>query len=259
MKNFDPRQNLRLRALSEKVFSRLGHNIYLILSIMSVMLVFSGLVVGLLGRGWGAAWFLVFLGLFLGFFPCLRFIMNLPLPDEEDFEEEEDEEPYPDRDILREKEEAKAAEERKALEREAMLAMEEIRRRVEARKREEALRKEEERILREAKAREMEKLMEEERRRQEKEKARRKQNEENSAKWEKGPKKTVYKSEYRKQQEKGYFDGVKSSEELKKRYKELTKSHHPDNGGDAETLLKIQTQYRELEKFFKSYEKHHRR
>ncbi len=40
-----------------------------------------------------------------------------------------------------------------------------------------------------------------------------------------------------------YFAGVKTVEELRKRYRELLKQHHPDNGGNEETMKEINTAY----------------
>lgn len=40
-----------------------------------------------------------------------------------------------------------------------------------------------------------------------------------------------------------YFTGIKTVEELRKRYKELLKHHHPDNGGDEETMKEINAEY----------------
>lgn len=40
-----------------------------------------------------------------------------------------------------------------------------------------------------------------------------------------------------------WFKDVSSIEELRKRYKELLKKHHPDNGGNEETMKEINRQY----------------
>ena len=40
-----------------------------------------------------------------------------------------------------------------------------------------------------------------------------------------------------------YFDNINSYEELKNTYKALLKEHHPDNGGDVETMKKINMEY----------------
>ena len=37
-----------------------------------------------------------------------------------------------------------------------------------------------------------------------------------------------------------YFAGVKTVEELRKRYRELLKQHHPDNGGNEEIIACLQ-------------------
>lgn len=43
-----------------------------------------------------------------------------------------------------------------------------------------------------------------------------------------------------------YFAGVETVEELRKRYKELLKKHHPDNGGNEETMKEINAKYDRL-------------
>lgn len=40
-----------------------------------------------------------------------------------------------------------------------------------------------------------------------------------------------------------YFTGTKTVEELRKRYRELLKKHHPDNSGNEETMKEINRQY----------------
>lgn len=40
-----------------------------------------------------------------------------------------------------------------------------------------------------------------------------------------------------------YFDGISTLEEAKKLYRELAKEHHPDRGGDTETMKAINAQY----------------
>ena len=40
-----------------------------------------------------------------------------------------------------------------------------------------------------------------------------------------------------------WFNGVKDIEALRKRYRELLKKHHPDNGGNEETMKEINRQY----------------
>lgn len=43
-----------------------------------------------------------------------------------------------------------------------------------------------------------------------------------------------------------YFTGCTTAEELKARYHELLKKHHPDNGGDAEECKKINAEFAEM-------------
>lgn len=40
-----------------------------------------------------------------------------------------------------------------------------------------------------------------------------------------------------------YFDGLKTESEIKARYKELAKKHHPDLGGCLETMKQINNEY----------------
>lgn len=43
-----------------------------------------------------------------------------------------------------------------------------------------------------------------------------------------------------------WFAGVTTNEELRKRYRELLKQFHPDNGGDEETMKAINIEYDKL-------------
>ena len=43
-----------------------------------------------------------------------------------------------------------------------------------------------------------------------------------------------------------WFTGVKTVEELRKRYRELLKKYHPDNGGDVSIMQEINSQYDHL-------------
>lgn len=43
-----------------------------------------------------------------------------------------------------------------------------------------------------------------------------------------------------------YFAGVKTVEELRKRYRELLKQNHPDNSGNEEIMKEINTEYDRL-------------
>ena len=40
-----------------------------------------------------------------------------------------------------------------------------------------------------------------------------------------------------------WFKGVKTVEELRKRYKELLRTHHPDNGGNVSDMQEINAEY----------------
>lgn len=254
------RKYKRLRILHKRVHRRLGDNLYLVMGIMSVLLVFSGLVIGLLGRGWAGAWFLVMLGLMTGFFPCLSILMESekkPVqkkPEPVVIQSDRVESPM-QRKRRREQDEAS----KKAIELEALIAREQIKKRDEQRRREAELLKQEERIRSEFRARERQRIIDEKRRQKQKEKERRENNERESAKWDKASASgnVIRPNASRKKKAPGYFEGVSSYSELKKRYKELMKKYHPDNGGNnPEIMLKIQKEYDEFERFFKSYEKH---
>jgi hypothetical protein len=53
-----------------------------------------------------------------------------------------------------------------------------------------------------------------------------------------------------------YFINCKTIDEVKKLYKELAMQHHPDRGGDTETMQEINNQYHSIinNPFFKFYE-----
>lgn len=42
-----------------------------------------------------------------------------------------------------------------------------------------------------------------------------------------------------------YFKNINSIEELKKLYRKLCQKNHPDNGGNVETMAKINNEYAE--------------
>ena len=48
-----------------------------------------------------------------------------------------------------------------------------------------------------------------------------------------------------------YFENINTLEELRKQYKELLKQHHPDNGGNLETMQEINAEYDRLFKILK--------
>jgi len=43
-----------------------------------------------------------------------------------------------------------------------------------------------------------------------------------------------------------YFKNPETLEELKKQYRELAQMHHPDNGGNAETMKQVNAEYSQL-------------
>lgn len=51
---------------------------------------------------------------------------------------------------------------------------------------------------------------------------------------------------------KNYFDGCKTLDDLKKRYRQLAKQYHPDLGGDGEIMKVINSQY---ERLFDAFQK----
>lgn len=272
------RKNKFLRRLNRGMKRRLGENIYMIIGIMAILLVFSGLVVGLLGRGWLGAWFLVLLGLILGFFPALSFIMTQNVVSSVKAEKEEAK-------LRREERKRQSSEEQKrqAVEFEAMLARARLKKEEQHKKEMEEVR---ERILadyqmrmaaKELKAKEEKRLEQERRNNEEKERMQRRKLEEERQRqkifqsyMENGGSEgtrfrstggNVYKKETVGMAKKGYFEGVTDSESLKRRYRELMKKYHPDNGqgeDNTEIIMVIQQEYKEFERFFKSYEKHKR-
>ncbi len=42
-----------------------------------------------------------------------------------------------------------------------------------------------------------------------------------------------------------FFEGLKTVEEIKTRYRDLAKQHHPDLGGDAHTMQNLNAQYQD--------------
>lgn len=48
-----------------------------------------------------------------------------------------------------------------------------------------------------------------------------------------------------------YFENINTLEELRKQYKELLKLHHPDNGGDLETMQAVNAEYDRMFKILK--------
>jgi len=260
-----------LNKLNSAVKGKVGENIYFILGVMSVLLVFCGLVIGLLGRGWFGAWTLVAIGLILGFFPVIDALIRMLERQQANIDADDVEmsqivqEALSHKRFSGEKKESviddirqRQEEEREAIALQALLAQERARRReAEKKKRQEeeekleqmrkAMKEEEERKRAEEKKKEEErirlkrKILEEERRKR----SRSTQN--------------VFKGGTVRNYSSGpeFFGGVKSLSELRKRYRELIKKYHPDNGaGDPEVMRKVQAEYEELRRFFESYGKH---
>ena len=53
-----------------------------------------------------------------------------------------------------------------------------------------------------------------------------------------------------------FFFNVTSIDELKAQYKKLAKQHHPDLGGDVETMKAVNTEYEALFKTLNTERKH---
>ena len=235
-----------------------GEGIHAALSIMAVFSVISGLFLGLLGRGWIAAWFLVLLGLLFALFPFIylyrtsRKKQSVPPPPVK--------EPVKTFVPPQKKIELDEAT-KKAIELEAALARKRI---LEAEaRRQEALKKEEER--KEQAAREEAERLYREKLKQKQKAAQKRYNEER--------KRASFNESYFKQERfkeqsstggpvitSEFFRGVTNSAELKKRYLDLMKIYHPDNpSGDINITRRVQAEYRELSAFYEAYEKHARR
>lgn len=256
-----------LNRINSAVRSKVGDGVYFVLGVMSILLVFCGLVIGLLGRGWLGAWTLVILGLLLGFFPVDDFIIrNLQRTEAAlDMEMRMSEvvsEALSHRrpatspakeDILQ-----RQKEEQEAIALQALLAQERIRRR----KAEELRRQEEEEMaeqLRKAREQEEERRKAEEKKKEEERLRRKRKILEEERRKRSRTTQNVYKGGVVRNYSSGpeFFGGVKSSAELRKRYRELIKKYHPDNGtGNPEIMRKVQAEYEELKRFFDSYGKH---
>lgn len=249
----------RIQKLNQYFFSKFGSGFCTVLSIMSFLFVCSGLVTGLLGHGWFAAWFLVILGLILGILPIADLYDKNFVTVDEPEEDEVTDAPKPTSPRI-ELDEAtkKAIELEAAIIRKRILEKEEERKRQiqeaeEEKEREQARQAaleyaQEQRKLREARRREMEK--------REKQARSEKNFNQNYFRQERfnniiqqTPQKACVSSEF--------FRGVNNASELKKRYLDLMKIYHPDNeAGDAVITQKLQQEYQYLSHFFDSYEKH---
>ncbi len=253
-----------LLKLNQYFISKFGSGFCTVLSIMAFFLVCSGLVTGLLGHGWFAAWFLVILGLILGILPIVALYEKAFLTTDDSTPTESTEEAVSssyERSVPHvELDEAtkKAIELEAALIRKRILEKEEARKQHE-REQQEAAEREAARLAALEYAKEQRKIQEARRREMEKkEKQARSQKNFNQNYFRQKqfgssilstPQKACVSSEF--------FRGVSTSAELKKRYLDLMKIYHPDNeAGDAEITRKLQTEYQELTRFFDSYEKH---
>lgn len=280
--------------LNRRIKRRLGDNVYLLLMIMAVILVFTGLMAALLDRGFLAAWFFVLLGITAGFFPCIDYFYlrkrhknhNVTVVD---FKQEREEALFNElfeieknvrekarsagiRDsynqiLMTDRKEKKLLGDKAAIELEAML----IKRQLEQKALEERQKREEEeeaarlqRILKQKEEfsrisrqrREAERLYKEKKDREE-----RKRREESNQRAASGTGRIAGNTIKKAGGGNSFFTGVKNGEQLKKRYKDLIKLYHPDNGGpkrSAETIMQIKQEYAELSRFFASYDKHNK-
>lgn len=243
--------------LDEAVTDHFGEGIHAAFSIMAFFSVVSGLFLGLLRRGWAAAWAFVLLGLLFALFPCVflyRSSRKKPEPPPEKAPEPPPA-PKPAPEPRPEPDEAT----KKAIQLEAALARRRI---LEAEaKRQEALKLEEARKEQEAR-KEAERLYREKIKQRQKAAEKRYQEERRRA---------SFNDSYFKQdkfREGGspskspviiseFFRGVTNRAELKKRYLDLLKIYHPDNpAGDSNITRRIQEEYKELSAFYEAYEKH---
>lgn len=247
--------------LDEGMSNRFGEGIHAAFSIMAFFSVVSGLFLGLLGRGWLAAWAFVLIGLLFALFPCIS-IYRTGRQKQEPPSEAPTEPPepppapttFPPHKRIELDETTK-----KAIELEAALARKRI---LEAEaKRQEALKKEEERKEQEARQK-AERLYREKIRQRQKAAEKRYQEEQkqssfNDNYFKEGKFKESSSSAKSPVITSEFFRGVTNRSELKKRYLDLLKIYHPDNpSGDPGITRRVQEEYKELSAFYEAYEKH---
>lgn len=275
MKNFRLQRNIHLIKINEYLKQRIGDSARAVLGIMALLLVFCGLVVGLLGRGWAGAWFLVFLGIAFGAAPCLAYLMGSGEEAAPDNDEQRTllSDEVPDAPGSRKRSAAAGATDehsaeldRQAKEFEELLERQRLKKELEEERRRQAAEQErrerEAAAAREAERLEQEKRKKEERRRadEEKRERRRRFEEERRREQDRRRKNNTYGNVVKAPgtgSGGSYFSGVSGRDELKKRYKELIKKYHPDNGaGDMQAFQSVQREYEELTLFFDKYERH---
>ncbi|NBH82229.1 hypothetical protein D7X88_04530 [bacterium C-53] len=249
----------KLIRLDEKISNYFGEGIHAAFSIMAFFSVTSGLFLGLLRRGWLAAWVFVLIGLLFALFPCVYLYRSSKKKQEEETPIPEELPPPPPTPAPPRKKFELDEATKKAIELEAALARKRI---LEAEaKRQEALKREEERKEQEAR-REAERLYREKIRQRQRTAEKRYQEER---------KQSSFNGSYFKQEKfrenpttakspvitSEFFRGVTNRTELKKRYLDLLKIYHPDNpSGDPSITRRVQEEYKELSAFYEAYEKH---
>lgn len=241
-------ENTFLVRTYHKLYIRFGEGFSVVLGIMAFFFVTCGLFIGVLGRGWLAAWIFVFVGLLFSIFPIISYLLgrfgvqnnltdDVPTTADSAASFPHHEIPPLDEATI------------KAIEFEAALARKKV-------------------IERENARRELKEKNQLEKQREEARQATRNRQQELNRK-----NKAVHHSqrsqnfnaEYFKQERfqqspqisKGFFQGITDKASLRKRYLDLLKIYHPDNQtGDIEITRSLQKEYQELVTFFEAYEKH---
>ena len=282
-----------LRKIRDGIYNKYGEGFFTVFGICAFLFVMCGLFIGLLGRGWGYAWGLVLLGALFSVFPIINHVVESRAQARVDRRQEAkkkrrkeernaqssyqrvEREAYGRRrysesevDITSSfrastgykgptsSEDIEAT--KKALRKEADIAKQRLRFEKEnsTRKTAEQERYEADRAAYLQRKRAAEQQKEAERLRKLEEEQRRR---EENAKKQKEFNENYFKRDNIKKPavSSGYFQGVSSGDELKKRYKELLKKYHPDNAdGDADITFKISSEYKELSRFYKAVDRH---
>lgn len=253
----------------DRIKNKFGDGFFTVFGICAFLFVMCGLFIGLLGRGWLYAWFLVFLGGAFALFPVVNHLLeNSAIPEEVNIKQDK----IKTRDT-KDTENTSRTQTKKvnitkdrpinmdaskaAIELEAAIAKARLikEKELERQRRAEQERYEADKAAYEARKEQIRKNQEEKRKKEENERKIREEN----AKKQKEFNENYFKRDNIKKasSSNNYFQGVTNSEELKKRYKDLLKIYHPDNSsGDAEITRQIHAQYKELVPFFKAYDRH---
>lgn len=274
----------------DKLKEKFGEGFFTVFGICAFLFVMCGLIIGLLGRGWLYAWLFVVLGGVFAVFPVINHLLDNNFRDTDNmvditlsgydrefgpskghrdntvdinqkrkFHTNTGNEPKAKEstvDIKRKKESTMEST-KAALELEAAIARARLlkEKEFEKKRRAEEERYEADKAAFEAR-KERERKYQEEKKKKE---ANQRRIREENAKKQKEFNENYFKRDNIKKATtgNGYFQGVRNSEELKKRYKDLLKIYHPDNSsGDAEITRQIHAEYKELVPFYKAYDKH---